>query len=260
MPDATKYTQKLAGQRALIFGGTSGLGFGAAEALIEHGVEIIISSSNPDKIQKSISKLEASYPSAKGKIQGHACDMSGSDAPANVAAVFDKVGTIDHVLYTAGDPLAIRPLEDWSLSDMQQAGMVRFFGPMLVAQHLKKHLRGGPNSSFTITSGNVAVKPHKDWAVINGYATGQYGLMRGLAFDLAPIRVNVVSPGAVDTELWDPIRKAGNLEAAFKQFRDLTLTGEIAQVEDVVETYLYLMKDKNVTGTVIGSNGGMNLK
>lgn len=260
MPDATKYTQKLAGQRVLIFGGTSGLGFGAAEALLEHDAEVIISSSSPDKIQKSISQLEASYPSVKGKIQGHVCDLSSSEAPANVAAVFEKVGTIDHVLFTAGDPLAVHPLEEWSLAEMQQAGMVRFFGPILVAQHLRKHLRGGPQSSFTITSGNVAVKPHKDWAVINGYATGQYGLMRGLAFDLAPIRVNIVSPGAVDTALWDPVRKAGNIDAAFKYFRDMTTTGEVGRVEDVVEGYLYLMKDKNVTGTVISSNGGMNLK
>lgn len=260
MSDATKYTQKLKGQRALIFGGTSGIGFGVAEALVENGLEVAISSSNPEKIQVSISKLESSYPSAKGKIQGHVCNLSSPEAASDVASVFSKVGTVDHVIFTAGDALAVRPLEEWSLPDMQKAGSVRFFGVILIAQQLKKYLRGGPDSSFTITSGTVAEKPVRDWAIVNGYAAGQYGLMRGLALDLAPIRVNVVSPGFVSTELWDPFKEAGNYDGIVNHFKNISMTGEVGTVEDVVEAYLYLMKDKNVTGAVIATHGGSLLK
>ena len=65
-----------------------------------------------------------------------------------------------------------------------------------------KALSGGPKSSITFTTGAVSEKPIPNWAMINSYATGLQGMTRGLALDMKPIRVNLVSPGAVDTELW----------------------------------------------------------
>ena len=261
MTDAKKYTSRLAGQRVLIIGGSSGIGFGIAEGAIEEGAEVIISSSNAEKLQKSIDRLETSYPSVKGKVQGYTCDLSSTTNATNeVANLFSKVGTIDHVVYTAGDPLVVRSLEDWKLEDIQQTGMVRFFGPILVGQQLKKYLRGGPNSSYTLTSGNVAERPHDGWLITNGYMTGVYGLMRSFALELAPIRTNVVSPGGVETELWEPMKKSGNFEGFREKLIEGTTTGAIGSVEDVVQAYLYLMKDKNVSGAVIGTNSGCNLK
>ena len=206
MAEQKKYIGKLAGLRILIIGGSSGLGFGLAEALVEHGSEVIISSSSEQKVNDKVVQLNTTYPSSKGRVHGYVCNLAGMDAPEQVANLFTKVGTVDHVVHTAGDPLRVRKLEDWTLPEMQEAGMVRYFGPLLIAQHLKKHLRGGPGSAFIVTSGFVAEHPHKDWSVVNGYATALYGLTRGLALDLAPIRVNCISPGAVLTELWNPVR------------------------------------------------------
>ena len=259
MTEQKKYTGRLNGQRVLVVGGTSGLGFGVAEALAEHGCEVVISSSSQQKIDNKIESLTATYPSCKGRVSGYVCNLAGKDAPDQVANLFSKVGTVDHVIHTAGDSLRVRKLEDWTLSDMQDAGMVRYFGPLLIAQHLKKHLRGGPASSFVVTSGYVAEHPQKDWSVINGYATALYGLTRGLALDLAPIRVNCISPGAVETELWNPMREQGNFEQVQAAFKENSTTKEIGKVEDVVEGYLYLIKDKNITGTIISSNSGAHL-
>ena len=171
MTEPKKYTQRLVGQRVLIFGGTSGLGYGLAEALIEHGCEVIISSSSQAKVEDRVKKLITTYPSANGRVSGHVCNLGGSDAPEQVKSIFSKVGTLDHVVHTAGDQLRIKKLEEWTLPQIQEAGMVRYFGVILIAQHLKKHLKGGPASSFTVTSGQVAERPHADWAVVNGYAT-----------------------------------------------------------------------------------------
>jgi NAD(P)-dependent dehydrogenase (short-subunit alcohol dehydrogenase family) len=69
MSDQVKYTQKLKGDRILVIGGSSGLGFAAAEACVENGCTVIISSSNPDRVAKTVEKLKSSYPSAKVDIE-----------------------------------------------------------------------------------------------------------------------------------------------------------------------------------------------
>lgn len=94
--------------------------------------------------------------------------------------------------------------------------------------------------------------------MIAGYAGGLQAMTRNLAFDLKPIRVNLVSPGAVETELWDLVTSGDEKakQAMFDAVAKSVPTGRIAQPEDVAEAYLFLMKDPNVTGTVVDSNSG----
>ncbi|KFY09312.1 hypothetical protein V491_08260, partial [Pseudogymnoascus sp. VKM F-3775] len=84
-----------------------------------------------------------------------------------------------------------------------------------------------------------------------------FGLSRSLALDLAPCRVNVVSPGATDTEMWGP-------EESRAQMREMisgaTLLGKPGSPEEVGEAYIYLMKDSNATGSIISTNGGSLLQ
>lgn len=260
MSEPTKYTAKLKGARVLVIGGSSGIGFGVVEALIENGASVIVSSSSQDKIDKTISRIKSSYPSAEGRITGHACNLGKADTmDSEVSNLFDQVakgGKLDHVVHTAGDPLPIGKLEEITMEKLQQAGMVRFFAPIIVAKHLRKHLKDGPAASFTLTTGSASEKPPKDWAVIIGYLKGLEGTCRSLAVELKPIRVNLVNPGAVDTELWDAFKKAGNFEKMKQSFESQMLTGKVGTVEDVAETYLYCMKNHNITGSMIITNGG----
>ena len=83
--------------------------------------------------------------------------------------------------------------------------------------------------------------------------------MRGLAVDLAPIRINLVSPGVVDTEFYNYFAGEG-LEEMMKYFRSETLVGMVGRPEDVAEAYVYAMRDGFVTGSVITSDGGRLLK
>lgn len=79
--------------------------------------------------------------------------------------------------------------------------------------------------------------------------------MRGLALDLQPIRVNLVSPGAVDTELWKGMPEDAK-KGMFEELAKKTPVGGVGKIEDVAESYLYLMKDRNVTGAMISTSGG----
>ena len=208
MADQVKYTQKLKGSKVLVIGGSSGtsllyhiaatisqtdeiigIGYSVAEALVENGSEVIVSSSNPSRVEKTVSTLKKAYPSASSKISGHACNLGEeSTLEKNVVELFEKVGKLDHVIYTAGDALASMSIEDVDLEKIKKAGMVRFFGPLLVGKIAPKYLSKGPESSIIFTTGAVAERPIPNWTVINSYATGLQGMTRGLALDLKPIR------------------------------------------------------------------------
>ncbi|KAK4697673.1 hypothetical protein P7C71_g440, partial [Lecanoromycetidae sp. Uapishka_2] len=260
MSDSKKYTSKLDSTRILIVGGSSGIGYCVAEACLEFGATVIISSSNQSRIDSSIEKLLKTYPSAKGRISGYACDLSSVKLEGNIQHLFEQCGgKLDHIVFTAGDKLAVTKLEDASLEYIQNAGRIRFHAPLLVAKHAVKHLNSGPASSITLTTGSVSERPHKDWAIIGSYGTGLHGMMRGLALDLAPIRVNLISPGAVMTPLWDGI-PADQIEVMMNSMKAKSTTGEIGKPEDVAESYLYVMRDWNCSGSVIDSNGGALLK
>lgn len=139
----------------------------------------------------------------------------------------------------------------------RSTGQIRFFAALLVAKVGSKYLNKGPFSSIILTTGSISQKPRPDWSIIAGYASGLNAMTRNLAFDLQPIRVNLVSPGAIQTELWDGMtgdEKAK--QAMFEQAAKAAPTGRLGQPEDVAEAYLFLMKDANVTGTTVDSNSG----
>lgn len=261
MPDTQKYTTRLSGTRVLVIGGSSGLGFTAAEASLENGATLIISSSSQSRIDSAISRLQETYPSKSAKVIGRACDLAKQDAlEENVKALLafateNGSKKLDHIIYTAGDPLAVIKLEDATMESIIQAGMVRFFGPLMVAKHAPAHMNPGPASSITLTTGAVSQRPRPDWMIVGSFATGLQGMVRGLALDLKPIRVNLISPGAVKTDLWNGMPKEMR-EGMFKHLEATQPTGAVGDAEDVAEAYLYLMKDRNATGSMVSTNSG----
>lgn len=233
-----------------------------AEACLEGGAFVIISSSNPGRVSKAVLKLQSSYPSAKARVSGLACNLADE---ANLEssliellnyASSDGSSPLDHIVYTAGDPIITTKLADIDIASIHRASVVRYCAPLLLAKLLTStHIRPGPNSSFTFTSGSVSEKPLQDWTLVGGYASGLHGLGRQLALDLRPLRVNVVSPGAVSTDLWLDL-PAEERQRMTSIYEAKMATGVIGQPEDVAEAYLYCMRDANVTGSLISSNGG----
>lgn len=257
----TKTYRKLEGARTLVIGGSSGIGTGVCEALLEHGAHVFVCSSNPDHVADAVQRLKTNSPSARGEVKGLVCDLSQREnAELEVQRMFDDIVakgvTLDHVVYTAGDGFTLGNVNDFTLSQIQNAGMVRFFGPLLVAQHLSRAMAQSTASSFTMTTGGLNQRPRKGWAIMMSYLAGLEGMTRALARDLAPVIVNLVGPGPVDTERWKTHQETGNVDELKRNLGKATVTGQIADVEDVVEAYMYLMKDKNMTGGAVYTNGG----
>lgn len=260
MTDQTKYTSKLKNAHILIIGGSSGLGFTAAEAALEQGARVTISSSQQSRVSNALNRLEQSYPSAEGRVGGYACSLGDqSTLEQEVEALFQKVGNLDHIVYTAGDRLATMPIREATLPQIIQAGTVRFFAPLIVAKVGSRYLSPGPKSSITITTGAVSERPIPDWTVVGSYAGGLQSMTRGLALDLKPIRVNLISPGGVDTELWDHMEE-DKRQQLIESLAKSTATGAVGKPEDVAEAYMYCLRDENLTGSMISTNGGALLR
>jgi NAD(P)-dependent dehydrogenase (short-subunit alcohol dehydrogenase family) len=255
----TSFLKRLSDKTVVILGGTAGIGFGVACGAIEYGANVIISSSNQKRLDKSLAKLKETY--TDGKVSGRVCDLGDtSKLEANVEQLFEWVGRpIDHVVYTAGDSLDISPISDITIEQVQRAQTVRNLGPTVVGKLAVKYMTNSDSSSITFTSGVASHKPFPSMGAASGIASSMEGLTRGLAVELAPIRVNCVMPGPVHTELFDRLLKNVG-EQALGTTANATLLNRVAQPDEVAEAYLYTMKDRFCTGSTIVSDGGYLIK
>lgn len=252
---------KLQDKHVLIIGGSSGIGYAVAEAAVESVAVVTISSSRQAKLDAAVSSLRSSYPDAK--ITGIGADLSKTTVDQDFDSLFKATkagsGLVHHVVYTAADPPGLGPLEETTTEGILRAAQMRMVSPIMLGKVAPRYMERTPQSSITITTGSTAERPDKGWAVIMYFAAGLHGLTRALATDLAPLRVNCVAPGYVDTLLWDGMGEEAKRGLLAELGGEMPLE-RVARAEDVAEAYLWLMEDANVTGTVASTNSGQFLK
>jgi NAD(P)-dependent dehydrogenase (short-subunit alcohol dehydrogenase family) len=233
----------LSGQRIVVIGGSSGMGLATARAAAAAGAAVTIASSNQGRLEAALAQLPDT------------CDgtVVNTRNEAEVAALFERVGELDHVVYTAGDTVRPQPLADVPLEAARELLEVRFWGAVAAVKHAAGRIRSG--GSIVLTSGTVAVRPAPGTALAAGAAAATEGLTRGLAAELAPIRVNAVRPGAVRTPLWDAVPEPQRT-ALFGALAGRTLTKSIGEADQIAAAHLYLMENRFVTGTVLTVDGG----
>ncbi|GAQ43413.1 hypothetical protein AtubIFM56815_005785 [Aspergillus tubingensis] len=278
---------KLTNTRVLLIGGTSGIGFAVARAALEHGASIILSSSTSEKVQSAISRLQQLYPdpSFTSRITGKAYDLNDQATLettitslldyATSPSIFPNTTTttplkeengrilLNHIIYTSGTRPSRIPISPTTTALTPQlytqSETLRVLAPLMLGKYAKAYMVDEHTSSMTFTSGVLASKPVPGTTLgaMAGSALG--GLVRGLAVELAPIRANVVAPGAVETEIFDTIG-VEEREVVKEMFRRGTVLGRVGRPEDVAEAYVWCMKDGFVTGVWVGSDGGALLK
>jgi NAD(P)-dependent dehydrogenase (short-subunit alcohol dehydrogenase family) len=233
----------LSGQRIVIIGGSSGMGLATAHAAAAAGASVTIASSDPERLKSALAHLPDT------------CDgtVVNTRDEADVADLFERTGELDHLIYTAGDPVRPQPLIGLPLATARQLSEVRFWGAVAAVKHAAPRVRAG--GSIVLTSGTVAVRPVAGAALAASSAAAMEGLTRGLAAELAPIRVNAVRPGAISTPLWEQIPPPQRA-ALFTALADKTLTKSIGEPEQIALAHLYLMENRFVTGTVLTVDGG----
>src|SRR5580658_3654683 len=173
-----KQATDLRSKRVVVLGGSSGIGLAVAEQAASQGARIVIASSNPERVQKAVEKLE-------GNAQGHTVDLSDESAIENL---FAKLGAFDHLVFTAGDGLRLRDLAATDLQQARQAFELRYWAALAAVKYGGKSIRNG--GSIVLTAGVAGQRPHKGWVVVASVCGTIEALTRALAVELAPIRVN----------------------------------------------------------------------
>lgn len=235
----------LDGQRVVVIGGTSGIGYAVAEAAVAEGAQVVVASSKQAKIDAAVQQLGTA-------TTGTVVDVENE---ASIAALFDAIGSFDHLVFTAGEQ-GLGPARG-SLAQMDLAAAtgslnVRFWGALMAIKHAQAHLPA--TGSVTLTDGVLAQMPMKGFPMGGALGSAVQGVVRGLAVDLAPIRVNSVCPGLVLTERLAPWPA--------DTVRQMTAQQPLARAADpaeVAQAYLYLMRGTYTTGQVIVVDGGRTL-
>jgi NAD(P)-dependent dehydrogenase (short-subunit alcohol dehydrogenase family) len=233
----------LKSQQIVLLGGTSGIGMAVAQAAAAEGARVKVASRDPARVARA---LESLPPGA----EGFALDLS--DAAA-VEAFFAGQEPFDHLVYTAGESLSLSPLGETDLAAARRFFELRYWGAFAAAKAAHSRLR--PGGSIVFTSGMAGARPHATWAVAASICSAMEGLTRALAVELAPIRVNIVSPGVVRTPLWRDMTDEAREALYLAQAQHLPV-GHVAEPEEIAEGYLYLMRQTFVTGQTLAIDGG----
>jgi NAD(P)-dependent dehydrogenase (short-subunit alcohol dehydrogenase family) len=244
----------LLNSRTLIIGGSSGIGFAVASGALSDGSKVHITSATAEKLSAKVKQLQSLYPNTH--VSGSAADLSSTETLEGSlqsildAAVKETGGALDHIVYTSGDFPTRIPLAQATAVTALAAFTVRYLGPLLVGKLIAanpgKYLNPAASSSITLTSGAMAHHPRPGSSASLGVAGAVEVLTRALAVDLAPIRVNVIVPGLVETELVEQMFK-GN-QALLSGFKAATLTKELGTPAGAAEAYLFSMRSALATG------------
>jgi NAD(P)-dependent dehydrogenase (short-subunit alcohol dehydrogenase family) len=232
----------------IIVGGRSGIGWAVAQAAAAEGARVVIASSDATRVSAAADELGAG---ARGVT------VNVTD-PASVNHAFDDFESVDHLVFTAGDWGGLRRVKvaDLDLEAARALFAVRFWGALAVVKSLQGRM--SPGGSITLTDGMIAHRPSPGAAVSSAMAGAVEHLVRGLAVELAPIRVNGVCPGLIRTGVWDSIALDGREE----QFRRMTARQPLPRIgepDEAAQAYLYLMRANYTTGQVLRVDGGSSV-
>ncbi|MDQ0942315.1 SDR family oxidoreductase [Streptomyces sp. V1I1] len=234
----------LDGRRLIVVGAGSHVGRQLAAAASAAGAELVLA--GPDA-----GKLEATAVALAGPARIQPVDLADEDSIAALAA---QAGAFDHLVSTAAMP-ANGPVATLELAAVQRAFAAKVIGPLLLAKHLAGQVNEG--GSFTFFSGVAAWRPAPERVVMATTNGALSFLVEALAVELAPVRVNAVSPGIVDSGAWDGLGE--RKEAFLRGIAERNPARRVGTPDDLVQAVLYAIANPFVTGTVLHVDGGGRL-
>jgi NAD(P)-dependent dehydrogenase (short-subunit alcohol dehydrogenase family) len=235
----------LSQQRVVVLGGSSGIGLAVAQQVVAQGASAVIASSNADRVKEAVGTLD-------GKAEGRTLDLSNEH---DVENFFQRLGDFDHLVFTAGDTLQLNELVATDLNKARRAFELRYWAVLAAVKYASRHIR--KNGSIVLTTGIAGERPLKGWTLAASVCGAVVSLTRALAVELAPIRVNAVSPGVVRTNLWGNMQEHQR-EGMYESVGKTLLVGRVGQACEIARAYLFLMQEGYSTGqTVIVDGGGV---
>jgi NAD(P)-dependent dehydrogenase (short-subunit alcohol dehydrogenase family) len=234
-------TGSLKDKTVLVVGRGSGLARAIALAAVDAGAHVVTAGRNQET-------LPAAYAGEPG-ISTESVDLTDE---ASIVALGERLGTVDHVVSAASARVRGR-VADLDRDAVRLSFDTKVIGPLMLAKHLAPRMN--PGGSFVIFSGVAAAKIAVGTlgvAITNAAADT---LARSLALELAPIRVNAISPGVIDTGAWDALGEQGKADY-FAQTSARNPARRIGTPEDIAQGVLFALTNTFLTGQTLHVDGG----
>jgi NAD(P)-dependent dehydrogenase (short-subunit alcohol dehydrogenase family) len=238
-------TPALARQTVVVIGGSAGIGLETARRARGEGAEVILTARDPERLERVAGQL-----GARGTAAFDASD------PERLAGFFEGLpGTVDHVLVTAGGPY-YAPLDEIDFADALRHLDAELLTPLRLARHAAGRVR--PGGTLLFVGGTGARRPARGLSLIGAVTAALPALVANLALEIAPVRVNLLAPGFVDTPLSASLLGDG-LEARRRQLRDTLPIRRVVGPADVAALAIHLMANTALTGATYDVDGGQQL-
>jgi NAD(P)-dependent dehydrogenase (short-subunit alcohol dehydrogenase family) len=234
----------LEGQTVVLIGGSAGIGLETARLAREEGAEVILTGRDPERLARAVEKVGASDSAAFDAADPDALARFMADAPA-----------LDHVLVTAGRPY-YAPLAEFDFDLAKRELDAHLWLPMHLARAAVGKVRDGGTLLFMGGTGGRRIQ--KGLSIVNAMTLAMPALVGALALEIAPIRVNLIAAGFVDTPLSAELL-GDQLEARRRQLRDTLPIGRVVGPRDVAALAIHLMANTALTGATYDIDGGQQL-
>lgn len=228
----------LAGQKVVVVGGSSGIGLATAELAKKEGADVVIASRNGERLKAAADKL------------GATAIMTDVTSNESVVNLFNTCGPVDHVVVTAAQ-LRSGPFKTVAMDDVRATMEGKFWGAWRVARAAE--IRSG--GSLTLTSGFLSIKPRPNSAIVSAANGALESLTRALALELAPTRVNCVSPGIIDTPIRAAMPEAARKDMLAKIAAGLPV-GRVGLGDDIARQIFAFMTNGFASGSIVYIDGG----
>ena len=230
-------------QHVVIIGGSSGIGLATARQLLAAGMQVTITGRSEQRLAKARQPL--------GGGTGVVMDAAATDT---LAETFSRIGTFDHLVLAFGSGKGLGPFASVSLSEVREGFEEKVYPHFAAAQAALPFLP--KDGSITFISSVSAHAAMPGTAGISAANAAVASLVPTLAAELQPIRVNIVSPGVIDTPWWDFL-PTEQREAVFAEYAGKTPVGRAGKPEDVAQAIAFLINNSFMSGHNILCDGGL---
>jgi NAD(P)-dependent dehydrogenase (short-subunit alcohol dehydrogenase family) len=225
----------------VIVGATHGLGRDLAERYAGDGRRVVVTGRDAERAEKAAAEIG-------GETSGLAFDLS---EPASIAPALAGVGSVDRLVLAALDR-DLNTVKDYDVEAAIHLVTLKLVGYTEVVHALIDRLT--PDASILLYGGLAKLRPYPGSTTITTINHGVDGLVRTMAAELAPIRVNAIHPGIVaDSPFWAPKTEA--LEAT----KAKTPTGRLVRMADVTDAAVFLLENPSMHGSELRIDGGWSL-
>lgn len=237
----------LTGKRVVITGITGGIAKASAMRLAAQGAEIVVSTRN-------VEKLESALAGITGKVSGHVMDLRDDDS---IKTFFAKVGDFDHLVTPAASSM-FSPISEMDFAAARELLETKQWGQMLSVHHALPYLN--KEGSITLFSGTVTQKPLPGATMFAAAGAATEASGRIWAYELAPIRVNTIVPGVIETDVWSVLY--GSDETAKEQLAGIASilpVGHVGIADNIAKAVSFLIDNNFVNGISLVVDGGHRL-